>query len=96
MNSRMKETLHDCVKNKNFMIGFIILLSVILIAIFADFIAPYEYDEAYVGGRMEAPSGAFLFGTDDLGRDMFSRVIYGTRITLWVCFSELHCSWLSA
>ena len=68
------------------MIGFVILLSIILIAIFADVIAPYPYNKNSVGGRLEAPSTAHLFGTDEMGRDMFSRVIIGTRITLWICF----------
>lgn len=68
------------------MIGMIIILSVIIVAIFADQIAPYSYTAQKVGGRLEAPSSAHLFGCDDLGRDMFSRVVYGTRIALWVAF----------
>lgn len=85
-NSKFKETLYECWKNKNFMIGFVILLSVILIAIFADFIAPYDYAQQGVGARYEKPSGDFWFGTDELGRDVFSRVVYGSRIALWVAF----------
>ena len=84
--SKFKETVYECWKNKNFMIGFVILLSVILIAIFADFIAPYDYAQPNVGDRFEKPSGDFWFGTDELGRDMFSRVVYGSRIALWVAF----------
>ncbi len=86
MSNKFKETVHECWKNKNFMIGFVILLSVILIAIFADFIAPYDYAQLNVGDRFEKPSGDFWFGTDELGRDMFSRVVYGSRIALWVAF----------
>lgn len=85
MSNRTKETLNACLKNVNFMIGFCILVSICLIALFAEQIAPYGFDETGVGMRMAAPSKEFLFGTDDLGRDMFSRVIFGTRITLWVC-----------
>lgn len=85
-NSKFKETVYECWKNKNFMIGFVILLSVILIAVFADFIAPYDYAQQNVGPRFEKPSGDFWFGTDELGRDMFSRVVYGSRIALWVAF----------
>lgn len=66
------------------MIGIIVLLSVIIIAIFADQIAPYDYAEQKVGPGLEAPSSAHWFGTDDLGRDLFSRVVYGSRIALWV------------
>lgn len=85
-NKKWKDTLYECRKNKNFMIGFFILVSLILIAVFADVIAPYGVNEHGVGGRYEAPSGTCWFGTDALGRDVFSRTIYGTRIALWVAF----------
>ena len=84
--SKLKNTLHDCLHNRNLMIGLVILLSIIVIAIFADSIAPFPYNKNSVGGRLEAPSAAHWFGTDEMGRDMFSRVIGGTRITLWICF----------
>lgn len=82
--NKWKERLHECTHNVNFMIGIIVLLSVIIIAIFADQIAPYDYAEQKVGPGLEAPSSAHWFGTDDLGRDLFSRVVYGSRIALWV------------
>lgn len=85
-NGKVKETLMACLKNVNFMIGFFILLSVILVAIFAEQIAPYEYTAQLVGGKFSPPSSEFWFGTDDLGRDVFSRTVMGTRITLWVAF----------
>lgn len=84
--SRIRETLNECRKNTNFMIGLIIMLSIILIAIFAGVIAPYDFAQQNTGGRFEAPSAAHIFGTDATGRDEFSRVIYGTRIALWVAF----------
>lgn len=86
MGSKIKNTVSECVKNKNFIIGFVILMSIILIALFADVIAPYPYNKNSAGGRLEAPSAEHWFGTDEMGRDMFSRVIMGTRITLWICF----------
>ena len=84
MSSKSRETLHACLHNVNFMIGFVMLLSVILIAVFADQIAPYGYTDQLVGPQFTAPGGGYLFGTDELGRDVLSRVIYGTRITLKV------------
>ena len=54
----------------------------LLIGIFADFIMPYGYDQTYVGNTQDEPSMTHLFGTDLLGRDVFSRVIYGTRISM--------------
>ena len=86
MSTRTKDTLHDCLKNKNFMIGLLIIISVTIIAILAPYIAPYDYAKQNVGGRMAAPSGSFIFGTDELGRDVFSKTVYGTRIALWVAF----------
>lgn len=83
---KLRETLEPCLKNPNFMLGLIMLLSVILVAIFAEQIAPYGYMEQSVGAKFAAPSSEFLFGTDELGRDMLSRVIFGSRITLWVAF----------
>lgn len=84
--SRIKETLNECRKNTNFMIGLIIMLSIVLIAIFAGVIAPFDFAQQNTGGRFEAPSAAHIFGTDATGRDEFSRVIYGSRIALWVAF----------
>ena len=85
-NSKWKETLRECRKNKSFMIGLVILLSVILVAVFAEVLAPYAYDQQNVGERFTGPCADFLFGTDQLGRDMLSRVIYGSRTALWVAF----------
>ena len=59
MSTRTKDTLHDCLKNKNFMIGLLIIISVIIIAILAPYIAPYDYAKQNVGGRMAAPSASF-------------------------------------
>lgn len=83
---KVRETLQECLRNGNFMVGFIILLSVFLVAIFSGQIAHYGYTEQLVGPKFSPPSAEFWFGTDELGRDVFSRVVEGTRITLWVAF----------
>ena len=85
-DSKWKETLRACLKTKNFMIGFLILASIILIAVFAEQIGPYEYTAQNPSIKMSAPSAEHWFGTDELGRDVFSRTVMGTRITLWVAF----------
>ena len=82
--SRLSGTFRECFSNKSFVAGFVMILSVIFIAVFADQIAAYDYAAQGVGGRMQAPSAEFWFGTDELGRDVFSRTIQGTRIALWV------------
>lgn len=82
--SPIREFFYNCRRNVNFVVGFLMILSLILVAIFAQQIAPYDYDEPHKQDRLQAPNSTYLFGTDDFGRDMFSKVIYGTRITLWV------------
>ena len=67
------------------LIGFIIILSIILMAIFAPFIAPYNPIKK-VGGILEEPNKRFILGTDGLGRDIFSRIIFGARTAISVTF----------
>ena len=62
----------------------IILLILILVAIFADVLAPYSYDEVHLADILNAPSARYLLGTDQLGRDLLSRLIYGARLSLLV------------
>ena len=62
----------------------LLLLGLVLTAIFADVLAPYDPLETQPEIRLQAPSRAHPFGTDDIGRDVFSRVVYGARISLWV------------
>lgn len=69
-------------KNRLAVIGFIIIGTLIIIGIFADFIAPYDYDEQDLLNAFQKPSSEHWFGTDEFGRDIFSRVVYGTRISL--------------
>ncbi len=62
----------------------IIVLLLILVAIFADVLAPYPYWEQHVVDRLQGSSAQYLLGTDHLGRDFLSRLIYGARISLLV------------
>ena len=66
--------------------GGAIVLLMILVAIFAPAIAPYDYDYQVLGRRLRDPSAQHLMGTDNLGRDIFSRVIYGARISISIGF----------
>jgi peptide/nickel transport system permease protein len=65
-------------------IGLVISIFIVFIAIFAPLIAPRDYAQTDLKHRLEPPSPDFPFGTDELGRCIFSRVIYGSRIALWV------------
>lgn len=65
-------------------IGAIIVLLLFFAGIFADWLAPFGYDEIFVGGKLDPPSGANWLGTDNVGRDMLSRIIFGARISMFV------------
>src|SRR5262245_34260165 len=67
-------------------VGGLLVLVLIVLAIFAPWIAHYAYDETLRGARMKAPSAQFWMGTDNLGRDLWSRVVYGARISVTVGF----------
>jgi peptide/nickel transport system permease protein len=69
-------------KNKTAIAGLIIFIGLILTAIFADQIAPYGYDDQDLSRRFVPPGREFWFGTDNFGRDIFSRVILGSRYSL--------------
>ena len=65
--------------------GLGIIIALVLVAIFADLIAPYSPVIGDLkGARLLPPSATHWFGTDDLGRDIFSRIVYGSRLTLFV------------
>ncbi|MDD3730463.1 MAG: ABC transporter permease [Endomicrobiaceae bacterium] len=73
-------------KNKFAVLGISIIALLILAAFFAPVISPYGQSEQNLYQRLLPPSSEHFFGTDDLGRDVFSRMIYGSRISLAVGF----------
>lgn len=79
-------TLRQMSKNKGAMLCAAFLLFMILIAIFAPFVAPYDPLEIHPIDSMKPPDENYLFGTDEVGRDILSRVIFGARISLRVGF----------
>lgn len=64
--------------------GAAIVIVLLLAGIFANFIAPYGYNDPYVAARLSPPSGKTILGTDQMGRDVLSRIIYGARISMIV------------
>jgi len=83
-SSLYKDAWKRLKKNKLAMLGLAIVISLMLIAIFANFISPYNPIERIKVESLFSPSRAHFFGTDLLGRDIFSRVIYGSRISIEV------------
>ena len=75
--SMVRMTLHRLAKNKMAMVGMIVLIFMLLVAIFGPLIAPYNYAEPDIVNAYAGPSLAHPFGTDDLGRDIFSRLSIG-------------------
>ena len=71
-------------KNKAAVVGMVILLLIIFVAVFADKLAPYDPYEQVYAEALQHPSSAHLFGTDEFGRDIFSRILYGARVSLLV------------
>ncbi len=71
-------------RNKLAVFGLIIVLILAFAAIFGPYLTPYDYLTQDLQARNAAPSLAHLFGTDDLGRDVFSRVVFGTRTAFLV------------
>jgi peptide/nickel transport system permease protein len=70
-------------------LGGLIVLVLLILALFAPWIAPYKYDETIAGARMKAPGSQFWMGTDNLGRDVFSRVVYGASVSVTVGFGAV-------
>ena len=83
-SSLYKDALKRLRRNKLAMLGLAIVIALILIAIFAPLIAPYDPIARIKADSSLAPSSVHLFGTDLLGRDILSRVIYGSRISIEV------------
>ena len=76
-------------KNKSAMFALFILVILVICAIFADYIAPYPYGLQDYDHTFEFPSRQHLLGTDNFGRDILSRIIHGSRISLLVGFSSI-------
>ncbi|WP_273702083.1 ABC transporter permease [Acetomicrobium sp.] len=79
-----KHTLYLWRQNKLAMVGTVLVAFFILIAIFAPLIAPYDPIEVDLSGTLLPPSSEHIFGTDQFGRDIFSRVVYGARIEVGI------------
>jgi peptide/nickel transport system permease protein len=69
--------------------GGVIVLGLLLCALLAPWIATHPYDQTNVRNRLKPPSSQFYFGTDNLGRDIFSRIVYGARVSVTVGFGAV-------
>lgn len=84
--TRKKHRLPAWAVTPTFILGVIIVAAALIMAIFPEQIAPYDPTVVDITARTKAPSAEHIFGTDNYGRDIFSRVVWGTRIDLSIGF----------
>lgn len=84
-NSLLAEFLSRLLREKPLgTLGAVIVLILLLTGIFASVLAPYGMNEIHLEDRLKPPSAQYMLGTDDLGRDLLTRIIYGARISMYV------------
>ncbi len=88
-HGQWQDTLRRLFRNKLAVVGLVIVFVILFGVIFADFLTPYSYDKQDYGSRFMMPCAEHLFGTDNFGRDLFTRVLYGGRISLLVALLSL-------
>lgn len=84
--SPWRDSLRSLIKNKLALIGAGLILFFIVLAILAPWVTKFPFDQTNLENRLQGPSPEHWFGTDDLGRDLFTRVAFGARISLVVGF----------
>lgn len=87
--SPLKENWIRFRRNRSAILGLLVICLLIITAIFAPFLAPYDPAAQNILNRLQPPSRAHLLGTDEYGRDILSRMIFGSRISLVVGFAAV-------
>ena len=87
--SSWRRTLRPLLRNGLVVAGLVIVAAMLLTALGAGVLAPRDPIAIDMGNALKAPSAQFPFGTDRFGRDILSRVIYGSRISLWVAIASV-------
>ncbi|MGM9612797.1 MAG: ABC transporter permease, partial [Butyricicoccus sp.] len=88
-HGQWRDTVHRLFQNKLAVVGLIIVVVIVFGVVFANFLTPYGYDEQDYGNRFLLPCLEHPFGTDNFGRDLLSRILYGGRISLLVALLSL-------
>jgi ABC-type dipeptide/oligopeptide/nickel transport system permease subunit len=83
-SSLWRDAVRRLLRNRLALVGLIVVAALCLLAIFADFLAPYSYTKTNFSRLNEPPSGDHPLGTDQIGRDLLSRMIYGARVSMMV------------
>lgn len=82
--SNRQRMLRSLARNPSAVTGAVIVVLMLLVAFLAPYLAPYNPNQMDIANRLKAPSAAHLLGSDDFGRDILSRMIYGTQLSLTV------------
>lgn len=90
--NRTKEVWRRLLKNRLAVAGLIFILFLFVVMIFADQLAPYGYADQDFSATYQGPSAAHWLGTDHLGRDIFSRLIYGSRVSMEIALLSVAIS----
>jgi peptide/nickel transport system permease protein len=90
--SRLRATLHRLARQRLAFAGCLVLVIFLLCAILAPWLAPHHPSQLNLSARLLAPSASHWFGTDELGRDVFSRTLYGARVSLTVATAVVSLS----
>ena len=82
-------TLQKALHNRSILIGSVMVLIVIFVAIAAPILTPYDVETMDMANALQPPGSGHPFGTDQYGRDLMTRIFYGTRISLIVGFTSV-------
>jgi ABC-type dipeptide/oligopeptide/nickel transport system permease subunit len=86
---RTREFIKSMLRNRLASVGWLIVLMLLFAAVFAPWVAPYAPEEQFSADARQPPSLQYFFGTDTIGRDIFSRVVYGARVSLFVGLASM-------
>jgi peptide/nickel transport system permease protein len=86
---RRREVLRSLAKDPLAIFGVVIVAGLVIVAVLAPWLAPYDPITPDIVSKLQPPSRIHFMGTDELGRDIFSRVLYGARLSLWVAIIVL-------
>ncbi|MBA3416606.1 MAG: ABC transporter permease [Chloroflexia bacterium] len=82
--SLRRDAIQRLVRDKAALVGLAVIVLLVVVALLAPAVAPHPPNDQSFRIKLTPPSGEHLFGTDEFGRDIFSRVLIGTRVALWV------------
>jgi ABC-type dipeptide/oligopeptide/nickel transport system permease subunit len=86
--SMFQQIVNRLLHNKSAMIGFVMLMIIMVACILSPVISPAGFNAQNLLEKFQEPGTRHFFGTDNLGRDIFSRILYGGRVSLWIGFAS--------